>query len=360
MQKSGNPTIKDVARLAGVSYQTVSNVVNGETRITDETRRKVLEAIETLGYQPHAAARSLRSGKSKIIGLMIPDAHNPHFWDSVAGAEDEANRHGYSILLATTTMDPERERKAFNALVEQRPDGIIPMFTYPENFIEDLHTLKRKRLPVAISFSGAPMPEVEVDVVWAHFELAARELMDHLLGLGHQRIAMIWGVGRSVLANDRTLAYRGCLEGAGIPYDPGLLVSCGNTLEDSICATEKILGLSPIPSAIIGINDLMAFGAMQTAMRYGLHIPQDISIAGFDDLPMSRFLFPSLTTGKADGVEIGRQCVQMIIQRLANPDLPQQIMHLPTGLVVRGSTGPCPTHPVYIPEISLPVEPALR
>lgn len=360
MQRSTNPTIKDVARLAGVSYQTVSNVVNGETRITDETRRKVLEAIETLGYQPHAAARSLRSGKSKIIGLMIPDALNPHFWDSVSGAEDEANLHGYSILLATTAMDAQRERKAFNALVEQSLDGIIPMFTYPEHFIDDLRSLKRKRLPIAISFSGAPMPEVEVDVVWAHFEMAARELMAHLLELGHRRIAMIWGVGRSELANDRTLAYRNALEEAGIPYDPNLLVSCGNSLEDSICATQKILEMQPVPTAIIGINDLMAFGAMQTAMRYGLHVPQELSIAGFDDLPSSRFLFPSLTTGRADGAEIGRQCVRMIIQRLANPDLPQQINHLPTSLVVRGSTGPSPSHPIYVPEISLPVKPALR
>jgi LacI family transcriptional regulator len=223
-----------------------------------------------------------------------------------------------------------------------------------------LRTLKRKRLPVAISFSGAPMPEVEVDVVWAHFELAARELMKHLLDSGHRRIAMIWGVGRSELGNDRVSAYQHALTQAGLPYEPALLVSCGNTLEDSIWAAQKILEMRPIPTAIIGINDLMAFGAMQTAMRFGLRIPQDISIAGFDDLPMSHYLYPPLTTGKADGAEIGRQCVRMVIQRLAAPDLPQQIMHLTTSLVVRGSTGPCPAAPQSVPGMAQPADPVTR
>jgi LacI family transcriptional regulator len=342
MQKSHLPTLKDVARLAGVSYQTVSNVINGETRISDDTRQRVLDAIEELGYQPHAVARSLRSGHSNIIGLMIPDAHNPHFWDTVSGAEDEANLHGYSILLATTGMDKARERRAFDALLAQRLDGLIPLFTYPEDFVDDLNALKRRNFPVSISFSGAPMPDVAVDIIWAHFDLAAHELMAHLLGLGHRRIAMVWGVGRSELGNDRLTAYREELAKAGIVYNPDYVASCGNTLEDSVCAAEKLFSLDPLPTAIIGINDVMAFGAMQVAMSKGLRIPQDISIAGFDDLPQSRFLFPALTSGKADGEEIGRQCVRMVLERLSNPALSQQIIHLPTHLIVRGSTGACP------------------
>lgn len=333
--------MKDVARLAGVSYQTVSNVINEEPHVTDETRQRVLAAIEELGYQPHAAGRSLRSGKSRIIGLMIPDAQNPHFWETVKGAEDEANKHGYSILLSTTSMDQARERKAFDTLLRQQLDAIIPLFTYPEDFIDDLKRLRWKNFPVATSYSGAPMPEILVDVVWAHYENAAEELMEHLLGLGHRRIAMIWGVGRSELANDRVNAYHKALRNVGLPFRKEYLVSCGFSLEESTRAAEQLMMLDPLPTAIVGINDLMAFGAMQVVMSRGLRIPEDISIAGFDDLPMASILHPPLTTGKSDGYEIGKRCVQLVLDRIKDPERSQQVIHVSTSLVIRGSTGFC-------------------
>jgi len=340
--KGKRPTMNDVAHLANVSYQTVSYVVNDIPVVAEETRQRVLDVIQRLGYTPDAAARSLRSGKTNIIGLMIPDANNPHFWETVSGAEDEALAHGYSLLLATTAMDRERERRAFDTLIQQRLDGLIPLFTYPEDFVTDLKMLKRRHIPVAISTSGAPFPDVEVDLVHMHFEDATRELMDHLLGLGHRRIALIRGVGRSELASDRTMAYRQALETAGIPFDSRLLVLCGNTLEDGFRAAERLLDLDPRPTAIIGINDLMAFGAMQAALRRALRIPADISIAGFDDVPMSSLLSPPLTSGCADGVEIGRQCVRLVLERLRDPDLPLRQVHLSTRLIVRDSTGSAP------------------
>ena len=334
------PTIKDVARLAGVSYQTVSNVVNGEVRISEGTRAKVLAAIEELGYQPHAAARTLRSGKSKIIGLMIPDLMNPHFQDTVRGAEDEALANGYSLLLTTAAMNRQREQVAFTTLLQQRLDGIIPLFTYIEDFLPVLAQLKERRMPVALSFSGASVVPTDADIVWVHFEEAADEMMAYLLKLGHRRIAMIQGVGRSGLANDRVHAYRQGLSEAGISFDAKLLVQCGHSLEDGFRAAEYLLELSPRPTAIIGINDLMAFGAMQAILQSGLRIPEDVSVLGFDDLPLSSLVWPRLTTGRADGADVGRQCVKLILARLADPELPQQQVHLHTHLVVRESTGP--------------------
>jgi LacI family transcriptional regulator len=335
------PTLKDVARLAGVSYQTVSSVVNNKPIVAEETRQRILDAIKQLNYTPDAAARSLRSGKTRIIGLMIPDAHNPHFWMTVSGAEDEALAHGYSLLLATTSMDEEREKNAFRALLQQRLDGLIPLFTYPENFAQELTELSNQKFPFAISASGAEMPAVAMDVIWMHYEEAGRELMDHLIGLGHRRIAMIHGVGRSALASDRLTAYKQGLEQSGIAYDEGYVIQCGYTLDDGYHAAEKLLSLHPAPTAIIGINDLMAFGALQAAHQRGLRVPEDVSIAGFDDLPMSSLLSPPLTTGRADGGEIGRQCVRLVLERMKTPDLPARNVHLHTRLVVRGSTGPC-------------------
>lgn len=332
------PTMKDVAKLAGVSYQTVSYVVNNVPVIKVETRRRVLEAINELNYTPDAIARSLRSGQTKIIGLMVPDTQNPHFWATVSGAEQEALKHGYSLILATTAMNRERERQAFNTLLRQRLDGIIPLFTYPEDFFEDIELLKRQGLPVASSVTMVDFPNI--DRVWSDYGAAATELMDYLISLGHQRIALIHGVGRSDLGSDRLNAYTRGLEKAGIAFDESYLVRCGNLLEDGYHAAEQLLDLQVVPTAVIAINDLLGFGAMLAILRRGLRVPQDISLAGFDDLPMSQLLVPSLTTGRSDGVEIGRQCVRLIIDRLNNPDLPPQQVLVPTRLIIRESTAP--------------------
>jgi DNA-binding LacI/PurR family transcriptional regulator len=313
--------------------------------VTGETRSRVQAAIDELGYQPHAAARTLRSGRSRILGLLIPDAQNPHFWDTVSGAEDEALQNGYNLLLATASMNKEREKQVFEALIQQNLDGVIPLLTYPENLVDDLADLRRRKVPIALSASGAFMPDLDIDIVQMHFEDAARELMDHLLDLGHRRIAVIWGVGRSELANDRVTTYKHSLQSAGIVVDSRYIAICHHTLRDGYHAAEKLLALSPCPTAIIGINDLMAFGALQACLRNGMAVPKDMSVAGFDDLPMSSLLSPPLTTGRADGDEIGRQCVRLVLDRIRDPGRPPQRIHLPTRLIVRGSTGPAPeTH----------------
>ena len=322
-----------------VNSRTLSNMPG----VSAETRLRVLSAINELQYTPNAAARSLRSGESKIIGLMIPDAFNPHFWDTVSGAEEEAIANGYSLILATTSMDRQRERQAFQALLDQRLDGIIPLFTYPEEFIEELKLLKQRGIPCVVSRITLPDQTPNVDVVWSHYEEAAKELMEHLLGLGHRRIGYIHGVGRSELGSERLDIYRNMLQAAGT-YDKNLEILCGYTLEDGFRAAEHFIQMKPRPTAIIGLNDLLAFGAMQAILQHGLRIPEDISVAGFDDLPMSRLLSPPLTSGRADGAETGRQCVRLLLARLNNPDLPPQQVHLSTKLIVRDSTGPCPEY----------------
>jgi LacI family transcriptional regulator len=334
------PTMKDVARLAGVSYQTVSCVINNIPVISEETRQRVLDAIQQLNYTPDASARSLRSGRSRIIGLMLPDAQNPHFWHIVRGAEDEAVAAGYSLLLATTSMERQRERNAFDALMRERLDAIIPLFTYPEDFTSDLRTLLQRRFPVATMMSGVPAG-LGLDRVHSHFEHAAHELMEHLLALGHRQIALIRGVGRSEFGQDRVTIYLAALAGAGISFEAERLVTCGHTLEDGFRAAEQLLDLEPRPTAIIGINDLIAFAALQAVQRRGLRVPDDVSVAGFDDITMSAFLSPPLTTGRVDSVEIGRSLVRLVLDRLADPDLEARELDVATHLVVRGSTGPC-------------------
>ena len=337
--KDRKPTLKDVARLAGVSYQTVSCVVNNLPVVKEETRQRVLMAIQTLNYTPDAAARSLRSGQTRIIGLLIPDAHNPHFWQVVSGAEEEALANGYSLLLATASLNPQREALAFRALARQQLDALIPLFTYPEHFIDDLKALQAQRVPFVLSGAGGALWGLEADTISMQYRQVAAELMEHLLALGHRRIALICGVGRGGLGRGRVSAYQEALSNAGLPADGPLLVHCGSSLEDGYRAALHLLDLDPPPTAIIGINDLLAFGALQAVLGRGLRVPADISLAGFDDLPQSALLSPPLTSGRVDGAEFGRQCVRLVLARLANPALPPQHIPLPAQLVIRASTG---------------------
>jgi LacI family transcriptional regulator len=328
--------MKDVAALAGVSAQTVSFVINNNPVITPETRQRVLDAIAQVGYTPDASARSLRSGRSQVIGLLIPDAHNPHFWAIHDGAEQAALANGYSLILATASMNRQRERRAFDALARQHLDGLILLFTYPEDFAADIAHLRQKGLPVVVD--GAIFEDV--DRVWFHYRAAARELMEHLFSLGHRRIGFIQGVGRQdhLAGKDRTDIYLAIMQEIGAPP---IIIPCGNTLEEGHAAANQMLDLPERPTAIIGMNDLMAYGAVQAALQRGLHVPQELSVAGFDDDAMFRILTPPLTTGSVDGAAFGTLAVQLILNRIQNPDLEPQKAHVPSHLEVRASTGPC-------------------
>jgi len=335
-------TQSDVARQAGVSRATVSNVLNnrigGGVRIREDTRQRILAVARELGYQPHAVARSLRSGRSGTIGLLIPDACNPHFWGIVRGVESVARQHGYQLVLTVTALEPERERESLRALAQQRMDGLILLLTYPGRLAQELEALRLQGGAI-VTFGGV-LPGK--DAVIQSYAQGAREVTQHLLQLGHRRIGFIRGVARPALGADRLLGYRRALRAAGIPLQRELIIDCGPSLEEGVLAARQLLGLIPRPTAILGVNDLMAMGALQAAAERGLSVPRDLSVAGFDDIDMAAHLVPPLTTVRADSEEAGRQAARFLFQRLQEPDSPPQRIEMPARLVVRGSTGPCP------------------
>ncbi len=335
-------TQMDVARRAGVSRATVSNVITnrsgGNVPITEETRRRVLEAVEELGYQPHAAARTLRSGLTHTIGLLVPDAGNPHFWGVVRGVEAVTREHGYQLVLAFTALEPERERESLRALAQQRMDGLILLLTYPGRLAHELAALRLQGGAI-VTFGGVLAGK---DAVVQCYGQGSAQLMAHLLGLGHRRIGFIHGVARRALGAERLLAYRRALRSAGLPAEDDLVVHCGPTLEDGLAGALRLLDLTPRPTAIVGVNDLMAMGALQAAAQRGLSVPRDLSVAGFDDIDLAPYLVPPLTTVRAGSEEIGRQAARLLFQRIQDPGLPIQRIDMPAHLVIRGSTGPCP------------------
>jgi LacI family transcriptional regulator len=329
--------MRDVARVAHVSVQTVSLVVNGKAEITDETRSRVQSVIDQLGYHPHAAAQSLRSGRTGNIGLLVPDLQNPFFWEHVQGVEEVARRNNYSLFLTATGLDPDVEIRALRSLMQQRVDGLIVILSFPDRCAAELEILREKRKPTI----GGP-GNLAFDEFTHAYARPAREMMAHLLALGHRRIGLINSVARPDHSADRVAAYRAALNDAGIAVDEQLIVRCRPALAETYAAGQRLLDLRPRPTAMLGICDLAAFGAREAALSRGLRVPEDVSIAGFDDVEQSAYMYPGLTTVRGGGRTIGTMLATMLLERIAQPDLPPRRFDVPVELVLRGSTGPCP------------------
>ncbi len=339
------PTQADVARQAGVSRATVSYVLNGQTdgkvAISEDTRQRVLEAIEQLDYQPDARAQALRSGATNTIGLIVPDLGNPHFCEYAIGIEQEAYKSGYQVLLCSTTLDEAFAIEIFKSLSRRRIDGLI-LATSFINFSEDaqktLSQLRERHLPMVEMDD-----RYNVDSVVCDYRDATQEVLDYLLSLGHRRIGLIYGIAQPELGNDRLAPYQETLKAAGL-FDPALIAECGPTIEDGYQAALELLKIPDRPTALISINDLLAIGVLRAAGDLGFSIPGDLSVVGYDDIPMARYMVPRLTTVTKEALYAGHEAFKLLLGRIQNVDLPRQKKARPARLVIRESTGPAPIH----------------
>lgn len=343
------PTQVDVARLARVSRATVSYVLNGQTDgrvpISQETRQRVLKAVAELDYVPDARAQALRSGSTKTIGLIIPDIHNPHFWEVADGVEQEASAAGYHILLSSIPPEKKYAEDVFKDLSQRRIDGLImvPSFMYQsEEAQKTLTYLLERRVPVVGIMAEHSGADYHIDRIISDYRNTTLEIMSHLLSLQHRRIGLIYGIDVPVLGNDRLFAYRESLQAANLPVDPDLVVQCGSSIEDSYQAARQLLELPARPTALLVINDFLAIGALRAVNDLGLNVPQDVSVFGYDDIPLAKYLTPRLSTASKDGGKVGREAMRLVLARLQDPDLPRQEIRLPARLILRESTGPAP------------------
>jgi LacI family transcriptional regulator len=332
------PTQTDVAQLAGVSRATVSYVINGveDNQVSSETRDRVLAAVHELGYLPDAMAQSLRSGSTNTIGLLIPDMDNPHYWHVAKGVEQETQQHDYDLMLISSALDVDREHNSIKALSRRRMDGLILIVSYFEQVRAAIQRLMRQQRPLVLLNRQLD----SVDYVGADLGVGAGQAMQHLLAHGHRRIGFIFGVASPELGSRRLDAYRDALETADIGVDEALIVHCGTTIEDGYQAAMRLLAQAPRPSAIMVVNDLLAFGALRAAIDCGLRVPDDLSITSFDDINFALYTQPRLTTVGIDATALGRTAAQMIFRRLQDPTLPPQQEALTSQLIVRDSTGP--------------------
>ena len=333
--RQGRATIFDVARVAGVSYSTVSRVVNGHEHIRDETRLRVQAAMAELGYVAHVSARTLATGRSRMVGLLVQEVESPFFLGVIRGVDQQVSATGYDFLLCTTHDRREKEAEYVARLSHGMVDGL--MIILPRGLPDYVGQLRAETFPFVLIDYDADAPGC--NVINAANRDGTRVALRYLLDLGHRRIGFITGTLATGSAQERLTAYREVLTTAGIPIDPALIVD-GDFLEPrGRTAAHELLALPEPPTAIFASSDAAAFGVLRAALERKIDVPRDLSVIGFDDIPEATWAAPALTTVRQPLREMGRAAARRLMEILAEPDLPPQRVTLDTELIVRGSTG---------------------
>lgn len=336
MPKEKTVRLLDVAHHAGVGVGTASRVLNNESGVSEEKRRRVLEAIEELGYRRNAIARSLKVSRTKTLGVIIPDVSNEFYSEIVRGAEDAARRESYNILLCSTDGKSEKEEHAVAMLSEKLVDAII-MLSYDLN--EDIVcSLKKAGIPVAL-ISTLLDEDAFVTVNISNLQ-AARQAVEHLIALGHRRIAIIAGpeMDRDGGEN-RLLGYRMALQENGIRYDPALVErSEGYTYEKGYRCMQRMLERNVELTAVFAASDHIAMGCIRALWDKGLRVPEDVSVIGFDNLSITSYAIPPVTTVDQPRYEMGRLAAEKICQILDGQAVEERHFMLGHSIVQRGST----------------------
>ena len=331
-------TRKDVAEKAGVSVAVVSYVINNGPRpVALETQAKVEKAIKELGYFPNELARSLARKQTATIGLIVPSLTNPVFAEIAESLERVCAAAGYAVMLSSTGRDPVREKKLAETLRSKQVDGVVILPSQEPQ--EILSSFRQAQIPTIVLEHDLPNTHCIAIDDWQGGRLATQ----HLLSLGHRRIAMIKRETTSALSYLRAVAYRETLIEAGIFPDPALVIESKAGHTAAYSAMQQLLALPNPPTAVFTHNDVLAVGAMRAIHDAGLRVPDDISVVGYDNTVNTAYLNPPLTTVKSPVAEMGRQAGQIILKLVDNQrDLPAQTITLPVELVVRASTAPPP------------------
>lgn len=334
------PTQVDVARLAGVSQAMVSYVLNDNSNIVipDVTRRRVLAAIEDLGYVPNRAARSLRTQRTNMVACVVPDIANPFHTSFAKGVRRVAEEHQHDVVLYYTDRQPTKEHQFLDLLLEGLADGVVVTPLHLD--AADLLPLLERGIPVVVQGSNDMPTEVgglALDSVHVDDVAAAHTAVSFLLENGHRRVGMLAGEQDTAPQRLRERGYGQALRDHGLEVDPALVVSGEFREEGGYHGTQTLLALSKPPTAIFAASDMMAVGSILATRDAGLSVPADIAIVGFDDIPVARLIHPPLTTIAQFEDAIGRRAAQMLFERLADPDLPGRREQMPFELIIRGS-----------------------
>ncbi|EMW1605375.1 substrate-binding domain-containing protein [Vibrio cholerae] len=327
-------TMKDIARLAGVSTSTVSHVINKSRFVSDEIAERVNNAAQQLNYAPSALARSLKMNRTKTIGMLVTTSTNPFFGEVVKGVERSCYHQGYNLILCNTEGDNQRMKASINTLLQKRVDGLLLMCS----------TLEGERLDVFDRYPDIPIVVMD----WGPILFASDKIQDnslqggymaakHLIESGHKEIGCITGPLIRHQAQMRYEGYKRALAEAGIAINPDWIVESDFECEGGYQAFEKLYQRGKLPSALFVSNDMMAMGVIQAASQRDLRVPDDLSLIGYDDVHIAKFMTPALTTIHQPKYRLGKAAVDTLLYRLENPDTTAQVVQLEPTLVVRNS-----------------------
>ncbi|WP_128378783.1 LacI family DNA-binding transcriptional regulator [Streptomyces cavernae] len=342
-------SIKDVAAEAGVSVATVSRVLNGHPSVSDEARTRVLAAVRALGYRPNAVARSLRTDETRTLGLVISDVMNPYFTELARSVEEEARALGYSVIIGNADERPELQDHHIRTLLDRRSDGLL---LSPTDGGSPL-MLDAARAGTPMVFVDRWIPGVDVPVVRADGRDAVRDLVAHLHGLGHRRLAIITGPAATTTGSERVAAFGEALEAFGIALPEAYIGQGDFQAESGRRATDAFLALPEPPEAVFAADNLMALGALDAIRARGMRVPDDIALAAFDDIPWFVHTDPPITAIAQPTGELGRAAVRALVDRIEGR--PPQSVTLSARLVVRRSCGE-PPDPAKEQRVSHPDE----
>ena len=335
-EKPKKVTIKDVARLAGVTPAVVSRVSNNDMTLSirEETRLNVLRAIKELHYKPNAVARSLRTHSMNAIGMLITDINNPFYAQIIKGVQTAANEANYFTILCDTNDDPEAEKKYIEILHSHFVDGIILSSSYIEdNVVDMIESLGIKYVMVNRGTTNSSAPYVKTDEIGGMLKA-----IDHLLELGHKKIAYISGPLYAESAIRRMTGYRKALREADLPYNPSYVIETEFNEQSGYEACKEILNNKDLPTAICCCNDLMAIGAMRAIQEAKLSVPNDISVVGCNNIWVTSFLATPLTTINNPLYEMGKKAFEILLGVINGEDNINYQVILPADLVIRKST----------------------
>src|ERR1700732_1541936 len=284
--------IREIARRAKVSTATVSRTINRFPSVDPQLAKRVWKVVEELGYYPNTQARALVSGKSRIFGLIVSEITNPFFPEIVQAFEDIAVQHNYEILLTSTVHNPKRMEIAVRRMIERRVDGVaILTFGMEDSLVEDL---RFRKVPLVFVDVGPHVPGVSN--IRVNYQHGIRQAIQHLAALKHTRIAFIAGPSNLKSAMARRAAFESAMQEIRLDVPPEMIVEGDHTMEGGMRALVRLAGLPVRPTAILCSNDMTAVGVMREAYEYGVIVPRDLSLVGFDDIRLSQFTTPPLTT----------------------------------------------------------------
>ena len=326
--------MKDVARLAGVSTSTVSHVINNNRFVSELVREKVEQAIRELNYAPSALARSLKINQTRTIGMLLTASSNPFYSEVVRGVENSCYERGYSLILCNTEGDEERMNRSLETLMQKRVDGLLMMCT--ETHLPSAEILNRYPSVPMVMMDWAPF-EGRGDIIQDNALLGGELATQHLIDRGYTRIACIAGPQDKTPARLRLDGFRKAMASSGLPVLPGYVVDGDFEFQGGFNAMNQLLTLELLPEAVFTSNDAMAVGVYHALFQAGLSVPQDIAVMGYDNIELSRYLTPPLSTIHQPKDELGELAIDTLIHRMSDPDASQQTLVLTPELVERGS-----------------------